>query len=491
MSRSLYGLMKRRRMPRVDEFTRRDLLKRSAASAAGLLLCHRFPQAEPARDGRRVVVVGAGFAGLAAAHELASVGYDVRVVEARNRAGGRVLSFSDFVVGKNVEGGGELIGSNHPTWVAYADRFGLEFLPIEEPEDAEFPVLLGGRRLTREESDGLYEEMDAAFSSMNSDAEAIDADEPWTSENAATLDARPTADWIDALEVSPLCKSGLHAQLQADNGASTAWQSYLGNLAQVKGGGLEKYWTDSEVYRCKGGNQQLAKKLLAAIGEARVQLAAPAARIAWDGVKARVTRADGVVLEADDVIVAVPPTTWHKIAFDPPLPAALRPQMGVNVKFLAAVKKRFWEESGLAADALSDGAIGWTWDATHQQPGDSGFCLTAFSGGPGAATCRGWRPEERVEKYLLELERLHADVRRHFVQARFMDWPSEPWTLGGYSMPAPGEVTTMGPHLRHGLGNLHFAGEHACYAFVGYMEGALNSGAALARRIAAGDGVAR
>jgi monoamine oxidase len=34
---------------------------------------------------------------------------------------------------------------------------------------------------------------------------------------------------------------------------------------------------------------------------------------------------------------------------------------------------------------------------------------------------------------------------------------------------------------------LHFAGEHACYKFVGYMEGALNSGVAVAKRIAARD----
>ena len=47
---------------------------------------------------------------------------------------------------------------------------------------------------------------------------------------------------------------------------ATAWQSYLGMLAQVKGGGVEKYWKDSEVYRCRGGNQQLATKLVAAIG---------------------------------------------------------------------------------------------------------------------------------------------------------------------------------------------------------------------------------
>ena len=499
MSRSLYGLMKRQRMPRVDGVTRRELLKLSAASAAGLLLSNRLFGAFPAQDaekkpGKRVVVIGAGFAGLAAAYELASAGYDVTVVEARNRAGGRVLSFSDFVGGKNVEGGGELIGSNHPHWVAYADKFGLEFLPIEEPEDAEFPILLGSKRLTREESDSLYEEMDAALGAMNEAAAKVDADEPWRSDGAAALDRKTTAEWIAGLDVSALCKAGLTAQLQNDNGANTAWQSYLGNLAQVKGGGLEKYWTDSEVYRCKGGNQQLAKKLVAAVGEARVKLGAPVARVeyATDGSGGvRVALADGSVLQADDVVLSAPPTTWHRIAFDPPLPPMLVPRMGVNVKFLAAVKKRFWEDSGLAADALGDGAIGWTWDATHQQAGDSGFCLTAFSGGPGAETCRSWKPEERVERYLAELERTYPEVRRHFVQSRFMDWPSDPWTLGGYSFPSPGQVTTVGPHLRAGLGNLHFAGEHCCYAFVGYMQGALQSGATVAQRIAARDGVAK
>jgi monoamine oxidase len=72
-----------------------------------------------------------------------------------------------------------------------------------------------------------------------------------------------------------------------------------------------------------------------------------------------------------------------------------------------------------------------------------------------------------------------------------MDWPSDPWTQTGYSFPAPGQVTTVGPILRQGLGRLHFAGEHTCFAFVGYMEGALNSGVALARRIAKRDGVVK
>ena len=71
-----------------------------------------------------------------------------------------------------------------------------------------------------------------------------------------------------------------------------------------------------------------------------------------------------------------------------------------------------------------------------------------------------------------------------------MDWPSDPLAQAAYSFPAPGQIMSQGPTLRHGIGRLHFAGEHTCYKFVGYMEGGLNSGASLARRLAVRDGVA-
>jgi monoamine oxidase len=72
-----------------------------------------------------------------------------------------------------------------------------------------------------------------------------------------------------------------------------------------------------------------------------------------------------------------------------------------------------------------------------------------------------------------------------------MDWPSDPGAKGSYSFPAPGQVTAQGPTLRQGIGRLHFAGEYTSYAFMGYMEGALESGESVARRIAVKDGVAK
>ncbi len=487
---SLYTQLKHRYDKRDDGVSRREMLQQSLAAGAGLLLSARAGGTQ-SRAGARVVVIGAGFSGLAAAHELHAVGYDVTVVEARNRVGGRVLSFKDLVPGKNVEGGGELIGSNHPTWVAYKDRFGLEFLDVTEEKDFEFPIVLNGKRLSADDSEKLWEEMEAALNRMNADAAKIaDPYEPWTSPGADALDRRTLASWIASLDVSSLCKAGVDVMMTSDNGVRTAWQSYLGNLAMVKGGGLEKYWTETEVYRCKGGNQQLATKLASALPADRLLLRTPVTAVTMSDRLARVALANGTTLEADDVILTAPPRVWQKIAFEPPLPGQLVPQMGSNVKFLVALKGTFWRSAELAPDLLADGPIQLTWHATDGQAGP-GAALVAFSGGPAADMCREWPAAERTTRYLTELERVYKGIRASFVRARFMDWPADPWVRASYSFPAPGQVTTNGPTLRAGIGRLHFAGEHTCYAFVGYMEAALNSGAAVARALAVRDGLAK
>src|SRR6187401_670114 len=219
-----------RRYAASDGITRRDMMQRSLAAAAGVLLSERLGALSAQGKSGRVVVIGGGFSGLAAAYELSRAGYDVTVAEARNRVGGRVISFSDLVPGKNVEGGGELIGSNHPAWVAYAKQFGLQFLDVSE-EDLEAPIVLNGKKVTAEQSEQLWEEMEKAFNTIVTDAAKVDATQPWTANNAEALDKRTLADWINKLDASPLCKTALHTMMMADNGVVSDWQSYLGNLA--------------------------------------------------------------------------------------------------------------------------------------------------------------------------------------------------------------------------------------------------------------------
>ncbi len=387
----------------------------------------------------------------------------------------------DLVSGKTVEGGGEYIGSNHPTWVAYAHKFGLELYEGSADEDADQPVIMDGRKLDSKETKALFEEMKIGNRRMNKDAAPVVADEPWKTPNAEALDDLNTATWLRDLPVSRTCKLAIASQLAGNNGVALSRQSYLGNLSQVKGGGLEKYWTDSEIYRCRGGNQRLAKRLAESAGE-HLRLETPVTRIDTSATLAKVYCANGEVLEADDVVLTVPPSVWSQITFEPGLPHGLHPQMGTVMKYLSVVTNRFWTNEHLGADASTDEMISMTWDGTDGQ-GAGHAVLTAFSGGPAAVTSRHKWAQSKVASFQELLEKLYPGYAKHFVSSRFIDWSADPAARAGYSFPAPGQVTKIGPLLREGVGSLHFAGEHTCYKFVGYMEGALDSGVAAARRV--------
>jgi monoamine oxidase len=272
--------------------------------------------------------------------------------------------------------------------------------------------------------------------------------------------------------------------LTADNGVDADQQSLLANLAMVAGGGFESFWTDSEVYRCAEGNQSLAHKLAEAIGRDRIRLKAPISRIERDENRVRVSVGEEV-LEGDEVVLAVPPSVWPSIDLEPALPDGLLVQMGQNTKHLTVLSKPVWRESGRSPDSMADGPIQLTWHETDNQDlaDEQRVVLTSFAGGSAAAAIRGLAPGARETTIGAHLERLFPGASRATLLTRDMDWPGEPLTKASYSFPAVGQLTTCGRALAEGLGNLHFAGEHCCPGFIGYMEGALQSGIAAAKRI--------
>jgi monoamine oxidase len=345
-----------------------------------------------------------------------------------------------------------------------------------------------GKVLSEEDAKKLHDEMDAAANLLNEQADKINPDEPWNSPGAADMDKRNMAEWLASVQGSPLLKRAVRSWFEADETVSLEQQSYLAFLTMVKGGGVEKYWSDVETCRCAQGNQALAGKLAERI---TVKLGMPVLSISCGSNGVMVGCPGNQQFHADDVVLTVPPSVWNTIQFLPELPPALMIQMGTAVKYLSPVKRKFWEESKKGTDSLSDTELQMTWLATEAQSGDAGHVLTCFGGGPSVNPFRNRSADSRRAYVADHLEALLPGFKDNALpQVRYMDWPSDPQVRASYSFAAPGQIMAAGPIFHKGLGRMHFAGEHTCFQFCGYMEGALRSGVDAARRIAKRDGAA-
>ena len=258
---------------------------------------------------KRIGVIGAGLAGLCAGYELHCLGYEVTVFEARERVGGRVHSRDDVVPGRIVECGGELIGRNHPLWQTYKTHFQLDLSDVKEYGNS--PIRFGAHTLSFEQSKRLMDQMESEFNQLTDLAETIvDPFEPWTNSDAATLDQLSLDDWLVRSKCTELCRRAITGQMAADNGVPSAQQSLLGVLAMIRGGGLDRYWTDAKLYRCRGGNQLLPEAFARALNagsSSRVFVNSPVRRIQRiDGACVLTATTGGVSTEArfDDIILA-------------------------------------------------------------------------------------------------------------------------------------------------------------------------------------------
>jgi monoamine oxidase len=394
----------------------------------------------------KAVVVGAGFAGLAAAARLARAGLEVDVFEARDRVGGRVWSVP--FAGGVVERGAEFILPGSDTVVATAERLGL---PL---------VRKGTHYGDREPRAG--EGVDARTISREQVAEAAAriASEPPPSRT-------PVATLAEALAMFRL-DPGVAEAIQARIEVSCAYPADDLDASVLREAGAA--FGPFDTYSVAGGNDRIARELATELGES-VYVASPVRRIAWDERGVRV-RAGSHVAVADAAVIAVPAAALGAISFDPPLPdekaAAMR-----GVRYGQAAKLFVGLRSPAPPSAtLSVPERFWCW--TQLGPGGAPVpFVAAFAGTPRAL--EGLSVRAGPERWLAAVRSLRPELELDPSQTLISTWEDDPWARGAYSAEsASAPIDTDA--LTRPVGPLVFAGEHTAGEWHAQMEGALRSG---------------
>ena len=147
-----------------------------------------------------------------------------------------------LVPGRILEAGAELIGTNHPLWIALAQHFGFAMSVVSSEENyaaagLEMPLILDGRHLSPSEQKALHDEMDEVFQLWAEESKIVPMPwMPWTTDGAAALDAQSLASKIPA-KTGELARKAILLEFELDNCIPAAEQSWLGALAQLAAGG--------------------------------------------------------------------------------------------------------------------------------------------------------------------------------------------------------------------------------------------------------------
>ena len=393
----------------------------------------------------RVCVIGAGFAGLAAAAALADGGLEPLVLEARERVGGRVHS-RRLANGAVVELGAEFVEHDHQTLVATARRLGLAMAPT------------GMAYGDREPRGGLGTDR-AAVLAEAARLKGLLAERP-----GLAGPGRSVAAVLAELPLDPGARQAIAARLQVSTGQPAE------ELAAAVLDHAGSSFSTRESLRVGGGNQRIALRLAERLPGA-VHLGVPVRAVSWSAAGVRVA-VEGAELDAEACLLAVPASVIGRIGFDPPLPAwkaeALERVVYGHAAKLFVPLRRVPEPSAV----LSVPDRYWTWTARGPdgavQPVVSAFAgsapaLDALGVAAGPATWRRRLAELRPD---LALDR----------GAVLSTWDDDPWIEAAYSTRTPAFRPGDPDLLARPVGPLHFAGEHTAGPFTGLMEGALRSG---------------
>ena len=440
-------------------------------------------------------MVGAGFAGIAAARRLLNAGVDVCVLEARDRVGGRVWR-REMDDGTIVSVGGTWLGKGQDR--AFSLCRELDVRPYPQFDDGELV-------LRYEEQNRRYKglivpigpfgaaSIGLALFRLDRLTKRVDREQPWATRGAERLDSVTLASAIDSGWGVP--SRAAREMLRAVFGllfcVDPGEVSLLGSMVLAAGGGSFQYYMDAgqvETHLLDGGTGELAARFAQPLGE-RLELSCPVRRVRQrgDGVE---IEADRVSVRAQRVIIATPPLLASRIEYEPALApqcaALLRSYVpGAVMRAVATYDEPFWRTDGLTGETFAPGSP--VLASIDQSPRNaSPGILSSYAVGREAIRMAGLDPQQRRRVWLDELAKRLGPKARSPRAYLDVDWTAEPWSLGGTigHLP-PGVLTAYGEALRRPVGRIHWSGAERAVDMHGLIEGAIRSGERVADEVLA------
>jgi monoamine oxidase len=397
-----------------------------------------------------VIVIGAGFAGLAAATELACAGVGVVVLEARARVGGRVWSQRVQTPDGGaavIERGAEFVLSGYEMLETLVAEHGLSLAETGMSYYVREPRGVGGV-----------------------DAQALGNAGRAVARAAHAVKNGSVQDVVVATGISRALADAVLARVEISNGleASRLAPSVLEHVASFE---------PLPSHRIAGGNQGLAQAMADALGRDRVMLSTPALALHRRRDRIEVI-VQGGAIEADQVVLALPLTVLRGLPIDPPLPGwKLETLACVQVGQAAKLHIPLATRAPISA-VMSVPDRYWCWTAT-QADGRVAPMLNCFAGSQSALSAL--EIADGAATWSARVRQLRPDLASVPSAAVLTTWYDDPWARGAYR--AQGLSAVDESRLEAPVNGLHFAGEYAAGSFSGLMEGALRSGVRAAAEI--------
>ncbi|MCZ6807099.1 MAG: FAD-dependent oxidoreductase, partial [Deltaproteobacteria bacterium] len=411
-------------------------------------------------------------------------GVDVKIVEARDRVGGR--TWSQEIGQGRFDVGGQWIGPGQDRVKALADELGLQTFPTYTT--GKKVLELEGKISTYKSSIPSLSimnliQMQGVLSYLERVRKRVSPSAPLTADNADQLDSETLETWRHRFVKSSKINGVMDAAIRTIFGAEARDISALYFLMYLNAGGgllkLSEAEGGAQQDRFVSGAQSISLGLAQELGDA-VMLGKPVRKIVQKQGGVEVVTDDDLI-EGRYVIVSVPPALAGRIDYEPGVSVGRdqmtqRFAMGATVKVLVTYERAFWREAGYSGEVVSsDGPFSVVYDNTSHDGKQA--ALVGFIVGKHARQWSSQPVADRERRVLAAFARYFGDEARLCQEYHELDWGAEPWSrgcpVGGLP---PGVLTNSFAHLRRPEGRIHWAGTESATEWMGYMEGAIQSG---------------